>query len=154
MADLQEKVDINAPIEDVFAAVADPENAADMFVNVDDVENLNDKTRETGAKYREYRQLSNRRVGTDIEISAFETEKLYEVIRHANGMHVVYRYEFRKSGENKTEISFEGTVNLERFLLKLARPLLVKMLRREDRDHLTKFKIYIEKKRTGAEQNT
>lgn len=144
MSDYQESVTINRPKEEVFKTIANPVNATLMFVNVTEVETLNDKELEVGAKYREYRQLTNRRVGTDIEILDIEAPNRYQLKSSSNGLHVIYEYIFKDAGDGKTEVVFAGNVRPERLMLKLTKPLLVKMLKREDKDHLYHVKKYLE----------
>jgi hypothetical protein len=144
MADIYEKVLIEAPAKEVFEQVADPEKAKDMFVSVTEVERLNDKVKEPGAKYREYRQLSNRKVGTDVEITEYQPFEIYGLTSQANGMKVNYRYTFKDVEEGWTEITFEGTVIPEKFILKLTKPIVTRMLIREEKDHLIYLKKFIE----------
>ncbi|WP_280771949.1 SRPBCC family protein [Salipaludibacillus daqingensis] len=145
MADLFEKVVIDCPIEVVFETVANPKNAEKMFVNVSEVESLDDKEKQVGGKYREYRQLSNRRVGTDIEIIQRDHNKKYGFKSSSNGLSVDYVYSFQETDERKTKISFEGAVHPEKLLMRLTKPLVVRMLKKEDQDHLKYIKNYLEK---------
>ncbi|PYZ93040.1 hypothetical protein CR194_07525 [Salipaludibacillus keqinensis] len=143
MADLFEKVLIDRPIDDVFNTMANPENAAKMFANVTEVERTNDQEQQVGATYREYRQLTNRRVGTDIEITRYEQGKKYSFKSTSNGLTVEYGYTF-DTEDGKTKVSFEGTVFPEKLMMKLTKPLVVRMLKKEDQDHLKYVKQYLE----------
>lgn len=144
MADLAEKVVIHCPIEEVFETMANPENAAKMFVTVSEVERLSEKEKQVGATYREYRQLTNRRVGTDIEITHYDPYNEYAFKSISNGLTVEYRYTFHEMEQAKTEVSFQGTVYPEKLMLKLTKPLLVRMLKKEDQDHLKYVKQHLE----------
>jgi len=101
MADLSEQIIIDCPIGDVFETIADPKNATNMFVNVSEVESLDDKEKQVGAKYREYRQLTNRRVGTDIEIISRNHNQEYGFKSLTNGLKVIVSsIRFKNSGLN------------------------------------------------------
>ncbi|WP_416150731.1 SRPBCC family protein [Salipaludibacillus sp. HK11] len=144
MSDFIQKEVIDCQLADVFETVADPKNAAKIFLNVEEVEAQNEKERQVGASYREYRQLTNRRVGTDIEITCYDRNQAYCFKSLSKGLHVEYCYTFSEAEDGKTNVRFEGTVYPEKWILKLAKPLLVKMLKKEDQNHLTYVKRYME----------
>ena len=144
-ADLSERITIDRPIEEVFELMANPKNAKDMFVNVSEVESLDDNEKQVGAKYREYRQLTNRRVGTDIEITRREQNQEYGFKSLSNGLVVEYRYTFQEIEPGITKVTFESKVFPKKMMMRLTKLLIIRMLKKEDQDHLKFVKTYMEK---------
>ncbi|SDY67973.1 Polyketide cyclase / dehydrase and lipid transport [Evansella caseinilytica] len=144
MANLVEEINVSQPVDKVFAFLANPENRVVMYVNVVEVVKLTAGDTTVGSKFREIRQLTNRKVGSVLEITELEQEKRVGMLSDSNGIKVLYRY-FCKETAQGTNIRFEGTVITDSLRTKLMRPVLVKMLKNEDADHLLNVKKELEK---------
>ncbi|WP_096189031.1 SRPBCC family protein [Evansella halocellulosilytica] len=143
MADFHEEVIINETIDDVYRFIANPKNATYYFANVVEVEKLSEGQVEVGSRYKEFRHLANRKVGAVLEVTEYEPEKSYGVKSDANGLEVTYHYSFQEV-DQKTKVTFNGNVIAKKWTMKLMRPLLVKMINREDGDHLKSIKKVLE----------
>ncbi|UCZ51623.1 SRPBCC family protein [Bacillus shivajii] len=143
MADFHEEVTIVESIDDVFQFIANPKNATYYFVNVVEVDQLTDGEIKVGAKFKEFRQLANRKVGAELEVTKYEPVGSYAIKSNANGLEVIYHYTFEET-ENGTKVVFTGNVKTKKLSMKLMRPLLVKMMKREDGDHLKGVKKLLE----------
>ncbi|MCD8510152.1 MAG: SRPBCC family protein [Bacillus sp. (in: Bacteria)] len=143
MADLKEKQWINKPVEDVFNFLANPDNRVEIFVNVVKIESLSPDGVEIGARFKEVRQLSNRKVASELVLTDYDVNQTIGFMTESNGLKVNYIYQF-KDVDGGTEVSFEGKVQTNSFRTKLMKPMLVKMVKKEDGDHLLVVKKLLE----------
>ncbi|MBU9714389.1 SRPBCC family protein [Evansella tamaricis] len=140
MADFIEERVMDKPVETVYNFLADPVNRQYIYSIVSDVEKLTGGDIAVGSRFREMRQFSNRKVGSEIEIIALEPSRLVTLKSEANGMNVIYRYTIEKAIDG-TKVKCEATVEATKLRTKLMRPALVKMVKKEDTDHL----LYVQK---------
>ncbi|WP_096435299.1 SRPBCC family protein [Alteribacter populi] len=143
MADMEEGVMINKPIDDVFSYASNIENGTEMMANVVEVNKLTEGPVGVGTQYEEIRQFSNRKVGAVLEIVHYDAPHAYSVKSANKGLEVVYHYTFSDSGDS-TNVLFKGEVHTHGLLMKVLRPIMVRMLKREDAEHLKTLKQVIE----------
>lgn len=151
MADLQERIIIDKPIDQVFAFFANPENRTKYITNVVKHEKLTNESG-IGARFKEVRQLSNRKVASELEISTYEVNKKLVFTTDSNGLKVNYIYIFEEVDEG-TKVWFEGKVETNSFRTRIMRPFLVKMVKQEDGDTLLSAKKELEPDKIGEESN-
>ncbi|MFA9557982.1 SRPBCC family protein [Evansella sp. AB-rgal1] len=138
MGDLQERITIEQPLDAVFSFLANPENRTEMYVNVVEVVKKEDTV------YEEIRQFSNRKVSSTLKLLEVVENKKVVLKSESNGLNVQYVYKVSSIDDGSTRVTFEGTVQTDTIRTKLLRPLLVKMLKREEGDHLTSVKKVME----------
>ena len=143
MADLNEELKVNAPLDKVFAFLANPENRVHIYVNVAEVNKLTEGDWHIGSEFREVRQLTNRKVGSELKIIDLIENKQVAYESDEKGLKQTYRY-FCEEAEGGTKVRFEGTVHTNSIKTKLMRPLLVKMVKKEEGDQLLNVKKYFE----------
>lgn len=153
MADLKEKQTINKPVNEVFAFLSEPENRTKIFVNVVKIETLTEGKVAPGAKFKEVRQLSNRKVASELVITDYELNHKIGFSTESNGLKVNYLYEVKEI-DGQTEVTFEGNVQTNSFRTKLMKPMLVKMVKKEDGDNLLVVKKLLEEENSNEKDST
>ncbi|UOK58857.1 SRPBCC family protein [Bacillus sp. OVS6] len=139
MSEFQDQVTVNAPLDQVFNFAADVENAPLFMQNVTKVEKLTDGPVQAGTKYRETREIRGREATAVIEFIEYVPSAKYSVKSEMKGMEAIYHYMFSASG-NQTTIRFECEINAKKFTMKLIKPVFVKIMKKEDGDHLQHLK--------------
>ncbi|PYZ98121.1 hypothetical protein CR205_05870 [Alteribacter lacisalsi] len=145
MPDLKEEVIISLNREAVFEFASNLKNSTEVLANVVEVNKLSEGPVGAGTKFEEIRQFRNRRVGAVLEVVTYNPPHSYSVKSENKGLVVTYTYSFTEEKENQTRVRFEGEVEAVSFPMKLMRPMMVKMLKKEDGDHLVSLKNTIEK---------
>ncbi|UAL53352.1 SRPBCC family protein [Bacillus sp. CMF21] len=143
MSEFQDQVTVNAPLDQVFNFAADVENAPLFMQNVTKVEKLTDGPVQAGTKYRETREIRGREATAVIEFIEYVPSAKYSVKSEMKGMEAIYHYMFSASG-NQTTIRFECEINAKKFTMKLIKPVFVKIMKKEDGDHLQHLKKALE----------
>ncbi|MDX8289635.1 SRPBCC family protein [Metabacillus indicus] len=143
MSAFHDEATIDAPIEEAFAFAANPENAVQFMENVIKVEKLTDGPAAAGSKYRETREIRGRQASTVIEFTEYVPSAKFSVKSEMNGMETVYHYSFTKAG-TQTVIRFECEITAKTLKMKLIKPVFVKIMKKEDGDHLKHLKKAIE----------
>ncbi|WP_026689795.1 SRPBCC family protein [Alteribacter aurantiacus] len=146
MSDLKEEVIIQKPCEDVFDFLSNIENNTDVLANVVEVNKLTEGPTREGTQFEEIRQFRNRKVGTILEVVKYVPNNKISIKSENNGLVVVYHYSLKKEDETTTKVFFEGYVSATKFLMKIMRPMMVKMLKKEDGEHLVSLKRIIEER--------
>ncbi|MBM7094289.1 MULTISPECIES: SRPBCC family protein [Alteribacter] len=143
MADLKEEVMIDRPLEEVFSYASNLENSTDVLANVVEVNKLTEGPVREGTQFEEIREFRNRKVGAVLEVVKYQAPNLYSIKSVNKGLEVVYHYVFEDKG-SQTRVRFTGEVTATKLSMKLMRPLMVKMLKKEDGEHLISLKRAIE----------
>ncbi|MDG5789053.1 hypothetical protein QA612_16465 [Evansella sp. AB-P1] len=146
MAELKEEMTINLPIRRVFNFLSDPTNRIDMYTNVVEVKKLTEDMNGVGSNYEEIRQLSNRRVGSQLELVEYEKNSKVGIVSDANGLKIYYYYKLEAVEKAKTFVTFIGSVQATTLRTKILKRLLVNMLKKEEKDHLLLVKKHLEDK--------
>ena len=146
MADLQDTVEINKPLEEVFAFFTNIDNSPEVMSNVTKVEKLTDGPLQVGSKFEETRVIRGREATAVIEVVEFDAPNRYGVKSESNGLTVTYHYYFRSTLDNTTKVSFEGKIKTSGLRMLLSKPVIRKILQKEDGEHLWTLKEVLEKK--------
>ncbi|MBA2175055.1 SRPBCC family protein [Halobacillus locisalis] len=143
MSFLEKSIMIKKPIEDVFQAATDFSNSPEIMDAVVGVELLTEGPVREGYEFKETREIRGRKVSSKIVVTDFEKDKSYSVRSVQQGLDLRYHYTFTQTTEG-TRVDFKGDLFTEGLRNKLAQPLIKKIIKKEDQDHLKHLKNYIE----------
>lgn len=136
MADIHQEIKVDASLNEVYAFLANPENRTELYVNVAEVTKLGEgEGWEKGDRFKEIRDLSNRKVSTDYKIVDLQDNQRVVYESSLAGMKMVYEYFCEEVGEG-TRVRFTADIKTTGIRTKLTRPLLIRMLKKEEHDHL------------------
>lgn len=144
MSEFQDQVTVNAPIQEVFQFASTVENAPLFMKNVKKVEKLTEGPLGAGTKYKETREIRGREASAVIEFIDYVPNAKYSVKSEMKGMETIYHYSFTSSG-SQTNIHFECEIIAHKFSMKLIKPIFLKIMKKEDGDHLQHMKEALEK---------
>ncbi|WP_235858122.1 SRPBCC family protein [Sutcliffiella cohnii] len=147
MADLHDTVMIEKPLEEVFSYAANLQNSIHIMSNVTHIEKVTEGPVQPGTKFKETREIRGRKASAIIEIVEYEPPNTYSVKSESNGLKVVYRYFFENTAEG-TKVTYTGDIYTTGIMMKLSKPIIKKILQKEDGDHLKQLKKVIEAKET------
>lgn len=143
MSFLEKTVTIKKPIEDVFEAATDFKNSPEIMDTVVDVELLTDGPVREGFQFKETREIRGRKASSVIEVTEFNKNKNYSVRSAQHGIDLRYHYTFTETTEG-TRVDFRGDLFTEGLRNTLTKPLIKRIIKKEDQDHLDHMKKYIE----------
>ena len=146
MADFQSSVVINQPVEIVFEYVANLENMPEIMPNVVKIDKRGLERLNEGDKVVETRMIRGRETEAELEITAFEKNKLFAYKSETNGLQSVYRYIFESVEEGQTRASFEMDIKTSGIVMGLTKRFIVNMLKREDGNQMVYLKDMLEGK--------
>ena len=144
MADLHDSVTISKPLETVFSYTSDLSNSTHIMSNVTNIEKMTDGPIQVGTKFKETREIRGRKASAIIEIVEWDKPSSYAVKSESNGLKVVYRYFFEEH-ENGTKVTYTGDIYTSGIMMRLSKPIIRKILKKEDGDHLKQLKKVLEK---------
>ena len=144
MIEFTTAIEIDRPVHDVFAYVTDPAKLATWQTNTVAVEQLTDGPVRVGTRLRETHSApGGRRLKSLVEVSAIERDRLF-ALRIVDGpLPVDGRFELASTGAGSTRIEVHGS-GAARGALRLAAPLLSRVLRRQFANHLSALKRVLE----------
>lgn len=152
MPDIQDSVIISKPVEEVFSYAANMDNATNIMQNVVAIEKLTEGPLQVGTKFKETREIRGRQASSIIEFIEFLPNERYVVQSEANGLKVVYHYDFKPTVDGGTKVHFQGDIHTSGIVMKLTKPIIRKILKKEDGDHLSQLKKLMEG--TAVEEDT
>lgn len=107
---IQLSVQVNAPVERVFAIFSDVQKSEEWVKGITKLEMLSDVTSGVGTRWRETRIMFGKEATEEMEISAYEPNKSYEVTAENMGMNYHTLFTFTPSGDGtRVEMVFTGT---------------------------------------------
>ncbi|GGF20353.1 hypothetical protein GCM10010954_18890 [Halobacillus andaensis] len=143
MAFLESTVIIKKPLEEVFQIATDFTKSPEIMDAVVEVKPLTEGPVRKGYQFREVREIRGRKAASTIEITDFEQNKSYTASSEQNGLDLRYHYTFVETTEG-TKIEFVGELFTKGIRNKLAQPLIKKIIKKEDENHLDNLKEFIE----------
>ncbi|QAS53130.1 SRPBCC family protein [Halobacillus litoralis] len=143
MSFLTKTVTIKKPLGEVFEKATDFTNSPEIMDTVTDVEILTEGPVREGYKFKETRLIRGRKASSVIEVTKFEENKKYAVRSAQHGIDLRYHYSFIETSEG-TRVDFKGELYTEGLRNKLMKPLIKKIIKKEDQDHLEHMKKFIE----------
>lgn len=144
MADIQDSVVINKPVEEVFSYASNMENSMNIMVNVVEIEKLTEGPLQVGSRFKETREIRGRKASSVIEFIEYAPNKSYAVKSETNGLKVVYYYDFLPADGGGTKVEFKGDIHTTGLVMKLTKPIIRRILKKEDGDHLKQLKTVLE----------
>ncbi|MFE8697792.1 SRPBCC family protein [Cytobacillus sp. FJAT-53684] len=144
MADFRSSVIIHKPVNEVFRYMAGMENVQEIMPIVAEMEKLTDGEIGKGTKFKETRMVRGNKVYADVEYVEFNQDQSFTSRSNSNGLIVEYKYVFHEIEEG-TQVELEAFVKTSGLRMKLTRPMIVKMIKREDGYQLENLRDMLEK---------
>jgi hypothetical protein len=144
MAAFTREIEISKPIEEVFQYITDVSKASKIMRNVIASNWITAGPIMVGAKFKEVREIRGKKAESIIEVIAYEPNKRYSVKSEMKGLESIYHYHFTES-EIGTIVQFVCDVEAYTFMMKLTKPMFIRILQKEDGNHLENLKREMEK---------
>lgn len=142
MPRVEESIQIDRPVEDVFDYVSDPDNQTTIQSNM--IEFHSDGPMEKGTRTEGVTRVAGRKVAWTAEVTEFQRNRRVELrsIDAPMEFHLTWTYEPVDEG---CRVTFEQEIgSLGSFFGKLADPVVTKMYARDVRGNLENLKILLE----------
>jgi carbon monoxide dehydrogenase subunit G len=139
------KTTIDCPINEVFDFISDLRNGPKMNEDILSVEKLTEGPIGVGSKFKETKVIRGRNAEAMIEVVLFEANKAFSAQSEVNGLKVTYHYQLSE-GNNGTIVKFQCELKTSGLIMTLTKPLIAKILKKEDGDHLTYIRRALESK--------
>lgn len=97
MTNFQLRKTVNAPVEKTFQLFSDFPNAATRVDGIEKVEMLTDGPVCVGTKFKETRVMFGREATEEMEVTQFETNKLYTIAANSCGARFESTFNFDQS---------------------------------------------------------
>jgi uncharacterized membrane protein len=139
-------VQVNRPVEEVFAYLTDPANLAEWQTNVVSVTKETDGPVASGTRFREVRRGPfGRTVAAIVEVSRYEESRRFDLRIVSGPLPIDGRNEFAAvDGATRIEFVAEGEL---RGALRLVAPVLGRLLRRQFENDYARLKEALESDR-------
>ena len=123
-------VQVSRPVEEVFAYVTDPAKLSEWQINLVSVTKETEGPVRSGTRFREVRRAPfGRTVEAIVEVSAYEENRRFDLRIVSGPLPIDGRNEFTGvDGSTRIEFGAEGEL---RGALRLARPVLARLLHRQ-----------------------
>ncbi|GEL77977.1 SRPBCC family protein [Tenuibacillus multivorans] len=135
-------VHIHAPIDQVFRVTTTYEYAPKVLSHIADIEIVGDAPIGVGSKIKETRKISQTQVENMLEVVEYEPNKRFAIHSEQNGLDLDYVYTFSEV-DGGTRVEFEGKIKAKGLRNIMMKPLINRIIKKEDGDHLDKLKQYI-----------
>ncbi|MHC0036369.1 SRPBCC family protein [Pseudoneobacillus sp. C159] len=136
-------ITISRPVAEVFEFISDLSNGPKMNEDIISIEKLTDGPIGVGSKFKETKIIRGRNAEATIEVVQYIPSEAFSAQSEANGLKVIYHYQMSES-TNGTYVHFKCEVKTSGMIMTLTKPLIVKMLKQEDGDHLKSVKRALE----------
>jgi carbon monoxide dehydrogenase subunit G len=143
-----DNITINCPISEVFHFISDISNGPKLNEDIIEVVKLTDGPIAVGTKFKEAKTIRGRNAEAIIEVVQYQPTSVFSARSEANGLIVTYQYQMNEEA-NGTRVNFQCEVKTSGIVMSLTKPLIIKILKREDGDHLKTVKKVLE---TTSEQ--
>jgi uncharacterized membrane protein len=143
MAAFSDTVTIQKPIQEVFSFSTNMENSNKIMPNVKQTVKMTEGPIAEGTQFKETRVIRGKEADAVLEIIKFIPNQAFSVKSVAQGIEVIYNYQFKEVAEG-TQVDFECEVKASGIMMKLIKPLFIKILKKEDGDHLRHLKNAVE----------
>ncbi|MDQ0351319.1 putative membrane protein [Alkalibacillus filiformis] len=135
-------ITIDAPIDQVFRVISRYEYAVEKLDHIIDLKLNQDKVTE-GTKMTETRHIKGQNVNNTWEVIEYEPNQRFVVKSEQNKLYLTYRYTFVEH-DGQTTVNFDGNITTSGLRNLIYKPLIKKIIIKEDGEHLNKVKAYIE----------
>jgi uncharacterized protein YndB with AHSA1/START domain len=140
---IEEIVEIDRPVEEVFSYVANPENLPEWSNLVLEVRRETEGDLREGARFTTAAKFLGRRFETPFEVSAHEPHRRHSDMSRGGPFEQVYTYAFEETGEGGTRLTYVAEGEPGGFF-RLVGPLLEGAGRRQFRADLQSLKDMME----------
>lgn len=130
-----DRINIDRPITEVFEFISDLRNGPKMNEDIIKVEKLTEGPIAVGSKFIETRVIRGRNAEAKIEVVQYEPSTVFSAQSDANGLKVTYHYQLSE-GNLGTNVKFHCEVKTSGIIMTITKPLIIKILKKEDGDHL------------------
>ncbi len=96
---------IPSSLNETFALFTDLPGSQDRIPSIQKVEILSDGPFGMGTRWRETRVILGKEATEEMWVTAFDSPHSYTVEAESHGTHYTTRFQFRRTGENATEVS-------------------------------------------------
>lgn len=136
---------IDRPVGEVFAYLSRIEDAPSWYSAVTSVHRLDSGPISTGTRFRFQRKLGSNDAVNDVEVTAFEPDRILELSSVSGPTPFVYRYELAAAGHG-ARLRLLGTISGEGLTgpVALLKPLAEKFFRHGMVDNLETLRRLIE----------
>lgn len=136
------EIDIDAPVDQVFSYVTDPQNQVNWVQAVSDIQDVSGSPG-VGQRYTASAHFLGKRFMQTEEVTDFEPNTLYAWRTVKGPVHDVHHFQFEQN-DGGTKITVELGVQDLNFLGKLAEPLIVRSARRHQKHSLETLQDLLE----------
>lgn len=151
MADFRSSVVIHKPVEEVFHYVVSMENVHELMPNVVKMEKQMEGPLKAGTIFLETRLISGRNIQAEVEMTEYTENRSFATKTNSNGLITEYQYHFHPVEEG-TQVDLEATITTTGLKMRLTKPILVKMIKREDGNQLVYLKEMFEQDKSEKEE--
>ncbi len=135
---------IEAPIEDVFGAVADIRQFSQALPHVVKYEFLSDAQSGVGTRFRETRDMNGKEVATELEVTEYVANDHVRMVADSNG--TIWDTVFAvKRGDGYVSLTMTMDAKAYKLLPKLMNPLVKGMIKKAVERDLDLVKAFCEK---------
>ncbi|WP_017186229.1 SRPBCC family protein [Alkalibacillus haloalkaliphilus] len=135
-------VTIDAPVDQVFRVISKYEYAVSKLDHIIDLK-LDQEEVTEGTKITETRHIKGQNINNTWEVTEYEPNQRFVVKSEQNKLYLTYRYTFTEE-DGHTTVNFDGNIATSGLRNLIYKPLIKKIIIKEDGEHLNKVKAYIE----------
>lgn len=142
MIELAFTIEIERPVEEVFAYLTDPSKLPEWDPRIVDVEQLTDGPMRVGTRFRETRTMLGRKVSQVVEVTEYDPPRLF-TLRIEEGPIGLDARNVLEAVDGKTRLRFEGSGKL-RGAARVAQPIAAALLKRQMQAHYERVREQLE----------
>lgn len=143
MSEVRTTRSINAPVDIVFATLAEVDNFSKAVPHITKVEMLSDIRSGVGTRFRETRIMKGREASTELEITEYVANDHVRFVSDAGGTIWDTVFTVKPEGDG-THMEMVMAVKAYKFLAKIFNPLIMGMVRKAIEADMDAVKAYCE----------
>lgn len=144
MAWLVEKRTIQAPIDDVFKAIATVDEFAKAVPQITSVEFVSEKKYGVGTRFKETRIIAGKEATTELEVTELIDNEKIRIVSDTNG--TVWDSVFTVNQHDQdTVLTLEMDANAYKLIPRLINPIIKGMVKKALQDDMDAIKAFCEK---------
>jgi uncharacterized protein YndB with AHSA1/START domain len=141
--EIEFSIDVERPIEEVFAYLSDPAKVPEWDPRVVSVEQETDGPLGVGTRLRETRRMAGRKLEQVVEVAEYEPPRLFSLRIVSGPLPLDGRNRLEALDDMRTRVSFAGSGE-PKGLARLAQPLVRRMVERQLRAHYGRIRERLE----------
>ena len=139
---------INAAPNIVFAALTNPQNAPAINPGIKEMKKTTAGPIQKGSQFLETRLIDGKEARTELLVIEYEAPLKYAVSAVQSGITVLYTYSLKPENDG-TQIRLDCDISSGGLKMMML-PLVASIMKREDGEHLTQLKTFVEKQALEA----